>query len=138
MADINVTRFVCEAELADISGSIAERGPSAGPETWANAMADAKDRNPPILSEGDIPAFRDHMAGYGAWDAEEIASWSPQECNALMAQLVAGDMRELEALHPGDGPGGVDWEAAREDQEEGRISSSISCDGESIWYYLGD
>lgn len=138
MADINVTRFVCEAEMYDFSGSQAERGPNAGPETWANAMADAKHREPPLLSADDLPAFRDHMAGYGAWDREEIDAWSHQKCNALMAQLVAGDMRVLEALYPGEGPGGVDWDAARPAQEEGHVSSSISCDGVCVWYYLGD
>jgi len=136
--DINVTRFVVEADAFQFSASRMERGENAGPETWANALVEASER-PLLSSEDELEAFRDFAKGFGAWDRDEIAAWSPEECNALFIQFVSGDLRELESLCPGDGPGGIDWEAARELQEEGTVSGRLGLwDDGSVGFYVGE
>jgi len=136
MAEINVTKLATEGEMFDFSASRAERGQNAGPETWANAKAEAAER--PILSDDDLDAFRDHVRGFGAWEAEEIAAWDATHCNALFVQMVAGDMRELENLCPGDGVAGIDWDEAQRLSEAGTVSGRIYANGGDVFYYLGD
>ena len=136
MAEINVTALVTEGDMFEFSASRAERGQNAGPETWANAKAEAAER--PILSDDDLDVFRDHVKGFGAWEDEEIAAWGATECNALFVQMVAGDMRELESLCPGDGPGGVDWDEAQRLAERGTVSGRVCASGVDVFYYLGD
>jgi hypothetical protein len=137
MAEIDVTRLVEETEAFEFSASIAERGQNAGRETWNNAKAEAKD-NPILTTEEDLQALRDHVRGFGAWEEEEIAAWSADECNALLIQMVAGDFRTAESLCPGDGPGGVDWQAYEKLAEQGTCSGSIFASGDKVFYYLGD
>jgi hypothetical protein len=134
MAEIDVTRLVEECEPFEFSASRAERGQNAGRETWNNAKAEAKD-NPILTTEKDLQALRDHVRGFGAWEEEEIAAWSADECNALLIQMVAGDLREAESLYPGDGPGGVDWPAFEADDN---VSGRIYASGDKVFYYLGD
>lgn len=136
MTEINVTKLTTEAEMFEFSASRAERGQNAGPETWANAKAEAAER--PILFGDDLDAFRDHVRGFGAWEDEEIDAWDETECNALFVQMVAGDMREAESLCPGEGPGGVDWSAYEELAQAGTTSGRIYASGEDVFYYVGD
>jgi hypothetical protein len=136
MAEINVTRLVTENDLFEFSASRMERGNNAGAETWANAKAEAADN--PILSDEVLPDFRDYVRGFGAWDREEIEAWSSIECNALFVQMVSGDMREAEALCPGDGPGGVDWNEYERLSHEGRVSGRVYASGDAVFYYVGD
>lgn len=135
--EIDVTTLATEGEMIDFSASIAERGQNAGPETWANAMAEAGER--PILTEDQLPDFRDYMRGFGGWEDEEIDAWNITECNALFTQLVAGDLREAQELCHGDGPGGVDWDAYRKLAEAGTCSGRIyPGDDGKIYAYVGD
>lgn len=95
MIDINISRFIREAAPMDYSASVAEIGPNAGRDTWQAAMEDAPD----YLLLGDEEQreeFRKHMKGFGAWSAEEIAAWSNTELNALLMQLISGDIRSNE------------------------------------------
>lgn len=39
--EIDITDFFENADAYDFSGSVMERGPDAGPQTWANAMREA-------------------------------------------------------------------------------------------------
>jgi hypothetical protein len=135
--ELNITRFVTEAEPFEFSASRAERGQNAGPETWANALEEAAER--PLLTTADeLDAFRNHARGFGAWDDEEIAAWSPEECNALLIQMISGDLRELE-LCPGDGIGGIDWAEAERLSAKGTVSGRIGLwDDGSVGYYIGD
>jgi hypothetical protein len=132
MLEINVTRLATEGEMFDFSASRAERGMNAGPETWANAKQEAAER--PILGADDLAAFRDYMRGFGAWDDEEIDAWDATECNALLVQLVAGDLREAESLCPGDGPAGVDWSTYQALAEAGTCSGRIYASGLDVYY----
>lgn len=135
--EIDITTFVTEGDMFEFSASQMERGMNAGPETWANSLAEAGER--PILTDDQLPEFRDFMRGFGAWEDAEIDAWSPAECNALFIQFFAGDLREAESLCPGDGPGGIDWDAYRELAEAGTCSGRVyPGDDGKIYAYVGD
>lgn len=135
--EIDITTLATENDMFEFSASVAERGQNAGPETWANAKDEAA--SSPILSEDQLPEFRDYMRGFGAWESEEIDAWDATECNALFIQFVAGDLREAQDLCPGDGPGDVDWDAYALLAEAGTCSGRIyPGDDGKIYYYVGD
>ncbi len=95
MSEINITRFYNEAAPMDYSASIVEIGANAGRDTWRHAMEDAPDYN--MLDTDDKrEEFRKYVKGFGAWDDAEIAAWSDIELNALLMQLISGDMRNGE------------------------------------------
>lgn len=60
--------------------------------TWRNAKQYAEKLK--LLSDDQLPAFRDYVREFGAWDDDEVDAWDDVECNALFIQLVAGDARE--------------------------------------------
>jgi hypothetical protein len=136
--EIDITTLATESDPFEFSASIAERGQNAGPETWANAKDEAAER--PILSDDQLPDFRDYMRGFGAWEDEEINAWDATECNALFIQMVAGDLREAESLCPGDGPGGIHWSKYEALAEAGTCSGRIflSDDRTRVYAYIGD
>ena len=71
--EIDITDFVMTNEPHFYSASIAESGPNAGPNTWRNAMNEAKEK--PLLTTPDqIKEFREYVKGYGAWDDEARAA----------------------------------------------------------------
>jgi hypothetical protein len=131
--DIDITRLVEEVELFDLSASIAERGPNAGPETWKNSMAEASEH--PLLTADQLDAARDYFREFGAWDDEEIDAWSPEEVNAMVVQYVAGNLREIEALCMGD-DGEIDWDKVEELDSAGRISGSIYRADDRVWFQM--
>lgn len=122
MPYIDVTRLIDDCDPFDFSASKAERGQNAGPETWNNAVTEATERP---LEIDDPDGIRAWLKAFGAWEKEEIAKWSDAELGALVLQYAAGDLRELQSLHPGDGIGGIDWEAAEDDIQEGLVGGSI-------------
>jgi hypothetical protein len=141
MCEIDITRFVQEADPFEFSASRAERGEHAGRDTWRNAVAEGTSA-PLLTTEEHFDALRAWAKDTGAWDAAERAAWSEAECNALFIQLVSGDMREA-------GMGDCeldefDWDKYQSRASEGRISGNIyRCDIEGhesfgrIFYYLG-
>lgn len=133
--EINVTSLVVDGDMFEFSASCAERGRNAGPETWANAKAEAAER--PILTEDQLDDFRCYVKGFGAWEEAEIAAWNLTECNALFVQMVAGDIREAQSLCSGDGIGDIDWEAYEALGHEGTVSSRVFASGDEIFYYVG-
>ena len=76
--EIDITRFVTEADPYEFSASIAERGDNAGPETWRNAVAEGES-SPLLTTPEQLDALRAYMKGFGAWDDEEIAAWVKKE-----------------------------------------------------------
>lgn len=138
--EIDITHIVRDVDTWPLSGSVATHGLNAGPMTWAASVAQAKDT--PLLDTPEkLDALRDWAEGFGAWSREEIAAWSDDECNALLLQYIAGDMREM-------GMDGVDmsdddeaaryWRETDEDRENGRIPSNIyPGDDGRIYFYLG-
>lgn len=133
--EIDITRFVMAEEPADYSASVAELGPDAGRITWAAAVRYARETDPPLLSTPDqLDAFRDDMRGFGAWDDAEIDAWSAEECNALLAQRIAGDMRNG-GLPPG--PSDADWTEYEAEDNNGRSGNLYRGDDGRVWYCLG-
>lgn len=126
--EIDITSLVARScEMHHYSASQMELGPDAGRITWENSLDNAEES--PLLTEGEqIETARDYFGEFGAWDDDERAAWSAQEVNALLLQLIAGDIREAlpELLD--------DYEEYKRLAEEGPISSRIfRADGR--WYY---
>lgn len=131
--EIDISEFFRTENHEDFSASAMEKGPQAGRLTWAAAMQAAAEPGPMLDTEDKLQALRDYVRGFGAWDAEAIAAWTPEECNALFIQLVAGDIREsgIDTLEP-------DWATYQEDVESGRFSGNFyPGDDGRIWYSLG-
>ena len=137
--EINITAFFKNANPSAYSASIAERGDNAAAETWRAAI-EATNEYPLLKTEElgawdeeKIAAFREYAAEFGAWDEEEIAKWTPTECNALLVQMISGDMREV-------GMDAYDWDWIEYERgcEAGEFSSRIfgGDDGE-VYYYVG-
>jgi hypothetical protein len=95
MIDIDITRFITEAAPMDYSASVMEIGANAGRDTWRHAVEDAHDYD--LLDTYDKRVeFRAHIKGFGAWTDEEIAAFSTTELNALLMQMISGDIRNGE------------------------------------------
>ena len=135
--EIDITDFARKAELCEISASRAELGDNAGKITWANAKREAESTN---LLKGKLGAFRDWIEGFGAWDAAEIKAWSAIECNALLLQFIAGDLRELESVAPSDSDEyGINWKKANKLSEQGSASGRVyRGDSGRLYFYMGD
>jgi hypothetical protein len=133
--DIDITDFFNTAAPMDYSASVAEIGCNAGADTWRAACEDSADY---MLLDTDEKrdAFRDYAASFGAWDREEIAAWSDTELNALLIQMISGDMREFNDLADGDWKA---WEALCEDGTcSGRLyGSELSTDGR-VYFNIGN
>lgn len=128
--EIDITDFFNQCAPMDYSASRAEIGDSAGAMTWRAAMDDSED-HPLIATDDEREEFRAHIKGFGAWDSNEIAAMSHQELNALMIQMVAGDMREcgLDVEEP-------DWVAYEENCTA--ASRIFLGDDGRVYYYIGD
>lgn len=125
--EINITRFFDAAAPMDYSASVAEIGNNAGADTWRAAMDDAPDYAL-LITNDQLQAMRDHITGYGAWDAQEIAAFTDQELNALFMQLISSDIRESTYLESRD------WTGYENDENE---CHCIFKNDEDIYYYLG-
>lgn len=130
--EINITRFFKRQNPRAYSASVAERGPTAGADTWTEAMESA----PRLLKSAEqLQAMRDHARGFGAWSDDEISAMSARELNALFVQMVAGDMRDYR-----DSVEGWDWAEYEAGCEAGQYSGRIGrgADAGTVWYTLGD
>lgn len=130
--ELDITTFVMQAAPMDYSASVAEIGANAGRDTWNAACEDSEDYM--ILDNEDKrEAFRSFVRASGGWDANEIASWSDKELNALCIQWIAGDMREagIEA----------DWTPTQwveyESDENNRGNIYRGNDGK-VYFYCGE
>lgn len=136
--EIDITHFVKTAEPCEFSASQCELGADAGKITWNNAKREAADS--PLLPSDGLDEFRAWVKEFGAWDADEIAAWSVDECNALLIQYVSGNLREIESLcYSGDDEYGIDWAKVEELDREGQISGSIYRGGDGrVYFYMGN
>jgi hypothetical protein len=131
--EIDITTFFNEAAPMDYSASVAEVGNDAARATWQAACDDSNDY-PMLDSEKKREEFRHYVKTFGAWSEDEIAAWSNQELNALLIQMISGDIRE--ASLDTDEP---DWNQYQKDSEAGRISGRIFKGNDSkIYYYVGE
>jgi hypothetical protein len=129
--ELNITEFYNTAGMIDYSVSVAEIGVNAGTDTWQAACEDSPDYM--ILDNDDKrEAFRQYVKGFGAWDDSEIAAWSDVELNALLLQIIAGDVRES-CLSDGGS-----WEEYYAQSEEGQVSGRLFENGEQVYYYIGE
>lgn len=95
--ELNITAFVRahRGDMDRFSSSIARSGlQNIGSLTWRNACEAMADEA--AWFTRDLDALRDHFAGYGAWEREELAAMGGVELNALLAQFIAGDWTERE------------------------------------------
>lgn len=97
--EIDITKFMnmSDEDLMYFSASQAELGSDAGAVTWDNAMSEAE-REPLVHSKEDLESARAYIEEFGVWDEDEISDWSDQEVNALLVQLIAGDIRGREKI----------------------------------------
>lgn len=132
---LNISRFFNEAAPRDYSASIAEIGQTAGADTWRAAIEDSEEYL--LLETPEQRAqFRCYIRGFGAWDKEEIDSWTNTELNALCIQMVSGDLREAN-LTPESGPD--DWERYERRATRGEIAGNIyRNDKGEVCYYIGE
>ena len=136
--EIDITAFMANEDAYEFSGSIAERGPNAGPQTWANAKECAA-RAPLLATPEQIEEARDYFKEFGAWDDETRAAWSAEEVNALLIQYISGNLREIESLCSDD-DGEIDWVQVEAQSSEGRIAGDIYPsaheDGTTHYYFM--
>lgn len=117
----------------EISASAAERGENVGQYTWRNALESANTFSF-LKTEEEKQEFRDWIKGFGAWEEEEINSWTDQELNALFLQFVAGDVRE--AFHDEDFDD-WDWEDYENRANEGTISGNLFFNNGEVFFNIG-
>lgn len=121
--EIDVTPLL-EKELMRFSSSIVESGDeNIAVKTWNAAIEQAETLK--LLNQGAINAFKKYVKEFGAWDAEEIASWTDIECNALFIQLVSGDLREALDLFPAKNGYGINWREYEKERREGTVEGSL-------------
>ena len=129
--EIDVSALIDDLDPAELSAGRAERGDNAGPETWHNA----KDAAPALaLSPDDMTDLRRYFGEFGAWEAGEIEAWAETEIAALVLQMAAGDLRELQSLAPGKGVAGVNWRKAERLSQEGAVSGNLFPSGKRLFF----
>jgi len=94
-ADVSV--MFSAREPWDCSNSQANLGDQAGRLTWACALEVAESADKWLLSDRAeaCEGMQEWARETGAWDREEIAAWSDEECLALFVQNVASELRTL-------------------------------------------
>jgi hypothetical protein len=131
--EINITKFYNEAFPKDYSASVMEIGNNAGKQTWQAANDDSEDYM--MLDNTDkLDAMREHIRGFGAWNDNEISEMSDIELNALLIQMISGDIRNC-CLNEDRN----DWVGYQEQMNDGQISGRIFVGnfGE-VYYYICD
>ena len=123
MLEFDVSQLVASEDCGLLSGSAAELGPDAGRITWQNCLSLSD--NISLVTEENAAELRDYFAGYGAWDADEIAAWTLQELNALCLQEAASNVRDFEDYCESD------WQRYYSEAESGSISGQLYHDADT-------
>ena len=121
MLEIDVS-FLLKTDASDFSASQAELGPNAGKITWANACGACHLIN---LTPEEILEAKDYIKTWGAWDDEEIDSWSEEDTKALIVQSAAGDYREAEGCCWDEELCQIDWDEYEIQASAGRIVGTM-------------
>ena len=131
--ELDITDFYYNSVPSDYSASRMELGDNAGAITWGHACEDAPDYNL-LDTDEKREEFKAYIWDFGAWTDEEINTRSSVELNALLMQLIAGDIR--------DGPladNSENWEGYQEWVNAGQCSGNLfKGDDERIYYYIGN
>lgn len=121
MLEIDVS-FLLETDASNFSASQAELGPNAGKITWANACEACHLIN---LTPEEILEAKEYIKTWGAWEHDEIDSWSEDETKALIVQSAAGDYREATGVAPYSDCDETDWELYEAEANEGSVSGNL-------------
>lgn len=140
--ELDITTFVQTAETHELSASRMELGADAGKITWNNALreATAMHLRGQLIDADNRGEFESWVREFGAWDETEIATWSLDDCNALLIQYISGDLNELESLCYSDTDEfGINWKKAERLSERGTIGGNIfkGTDGR-VYFYMGN
>lgn len=135
MLEISVHRLVDDVDPSTLSASVVERGVNVGPETWSNSVACATE-SPLLTTDDERRRAREFFAEFGAWDDSEISGWSNEELDALVLQYAAGDLREAQAVCPGNGLAGINWRRFAKESEAGTISGNLFLHNGELWISL--
>jgi hypothetical protein len=135
--EIDITDFVRTAETHELSASVAEMGENAGKITWNNALREASIVQ--LIDADHRDAFESWAREFGAWERDEIAAWSLDECNALLLQYIAGDLNTLESLcYSDDDEFCIDWDEAERLSQKGTIGGNIFKGVDNrVYFYMG-
>ena len=90
---INVLEFIENEDPSRYSASQSELGRDAVEITWDNALDAAENVYDTLLTADDLPAVREHFAGFGAWSRLELDKMDKTELTALILQMTAAEMR---------------------------------------------
>jgi len=129
--ELDITVMLDE-NLMNYSASAAELGYFSSGECWKITWNNALNTDVTLVSTAsEIQECKDYFKCFGAWDNEKIAAWSDNEVNALVIQLVSGDLREyLDAKEEG-GESFQDYE----ERAGGRIYEGFNG---KLYYYIGE
>ncbi len=85
-------------------------------------------------TEDKLDAMRDHLAGYGAWEREEIDSWDGDKLESMLIQEIAAKLREAGF----NDPDSFDAAEMNRQLEAGRVSGCLypGEDGR-VYFHLG-
>jgi len=135
--EINVSCLIDDVDPRELSTSVAESGPNAGPDSWAAAKAAATAA--PLLTDAQRAEARAFFKGFGAWEDDEIAAWTAEEVDALVLQYCAGDLRALQDLAPGDGVASIDWAEAEALSDAGTCAGYLyATEAGELFAYIGE
>ncbi len=128
--EINITHMIDDMDnMHAVSGSVLTHGPDAAIVTWNNAKDYAKS-HPLIKTEDEKLLAKRYLEDFGAWDNQEMDTWSDIELNALIIQLIAGDLQEYATFESHE-----EWQNAA---EQGQVSGNIFIGNDNqLYYYLG-
>ena len=129
LLEIDVS-FLLECDASDFSASQFERGPNAGKITWANACEACHLIN---LTPEEILAAKEYIKTWGAWEDDEIDSWSEGETKALIVQYAAGGYREAEFCQLMDEDGNIDWAEYEASAQNGATSGNLFMHDGKLW-----
>ena len=132
--ELDITEFFNTATPSLYSANAMEMGDAVGQITWHNAWLSSMDY-PMLRTDEQVEGFCRHVKSFGAWSDEEIAAWSRQELNALLIQMISGDIREagLDTKNP-------DWGSYEQGVQDGLYSGRLSHghDTGEVFYNIDD
>lgn len=123
LLELDITHMLDES-MFSLSGSVVEHGENAGSKTWNNCLQYAQ-HTPLLKSKEEIEHARNYFKDIGPWSDGERAKWSDNEVQALIIQLIAGDIREMEA-----------YDSFEEYEQSEQVSHNIFKSEDKFYYTL--
>jgi len=93
--EINITKLFKNCNTTDFSDSVANSGDSEiGRTTWNRALFTRKYK--PLFDAKNLQIVKDYITGFGGWTDGEIDKWDYNTVQALLLQMIAGDIAEFD------------------------------------------